>query len=105
MLAPEPSAGTTAWLALSLFLWCGRELCADESLAKKASPVVQDAVVWNATYIVRGRQAIFGAFQLWCALNHIEVKINRIGEPPLSPLERAFSSVRCASWGRARMRP
>ena len=42
--------------------------------------VVQDALLWNATYIVRGRQAIFGAFQLWCALNHIEVKINRIGE-------------------------
>ncbi|CAL5221947.1 g4224 [Coccomyxa viridis] len=38
----------------------------------------EDAVVWNATYIVRGRQAIFGAFQLWCALNHIKVKINRI---------------------------
>ncbi len=36
--------------------------------------------MWNATYIVRGRQAIFGAYQLWCALNHIEVKINRIGE-------------------------
>ena len=39
-------------------------------------------MVWNATYSVRGRPAIFGAYQLWCALNHIEVKINRIGAPP-----------------------
>ncbi len=49
--------------------------------------MVQDAVVWNATYIVRGRQAIFGAFQLWCALNHIEIKINRIGESLWGPLK------------------
>ena len=39
----------------------------------------QDAVVWNAMYVVRGRQAIFGAVNLWCSMNKIEVKINRMG--------------------------
>lgn len=41
----------------------------------------QDAVVWNAVYVVKGWQAIFGAMHLWCALNHIEIEINRIGAP------------------------
>lgn len=43
-------------------------------------PRWQDAVVWNAMYVVRGRQAIFGAVNLWCSMNKIEVKINRMGE-------------------------
>ena len=41
---------------------------------------MQDAVVWNVLYVVRGRDAIFGAFNLWCALNHVTVKITRIGK-------------------------
>jgi hypothetical protein len=41
--------------------------------------LAQDAVVWNAMYIVRGRAAIFGAINLWCSLNRISVKINRLG--------------------------
>ncbi len=40
---------------------------------------MQDALVWNALYIVKGRKAIFGAVNLWCYFNHIDVKINRIG--------------------------
>ena len=35
--------------------------------------------MWNAMYVVRGRQAIFGAVNLWCSMNKIEVKINRMG--------------------------
>ena len=49
--------------------------------------------MWNATYIVRGRQAIFGAFQLWCALSQIEVKINRIGEPFPGPTSRCQTNA------------
>ncbi|EIE23049.1 hypothetical protein COCSUDRAFT_63431 [Coccomyxa subellipsoidea C-169] len=37
-----------------------------------------DALVWNIMYTVRGRRAIFGAVNLWCSLNNIDVKINRI---------------------------
>ena len=35
-------------------------------------------------YTVRGRRAIFGAVNLWCSLNNIDVKINRIGAPRFS---------------------
>ena len=38
--------------------------------------------MWNALYVVKGRQAIFGAVNLWCSMNKIEVKINRMGEIP-----------------------
>lgn len=53
---------------------CGVSCCVFE-----AAWWVQDALVWNAMYIVRGRKAIFGAVNLWCYFNHIDVKINRIG--------------------------
>ncbi|CAK0786568.1 hypothetical protein CVIRNUC_009781 [Coccomyxa viridis] len=38
----------------------------------------EDAVVWNLAYTVTGKRAIFGVFNLWCTLNHVNVKINRI---------------------------
>ena len=47
----------------------------------------QDAVVWNLAYTVTGKRAIFGVFNLWCTLNHVNVKINRICKPTL----RTFS--------------
>ena len=49
----------------------------------------QDAVVWNSMYIVKGRQAIFGAVNLWCSMNKIEVKINRMGEQ--HPMRQYYS--------------
>ena len=57
---------------------------------------LQDAVVWNLAYTVTGRRAIFGVFNLWCTLNHVNVKINRICEFPL----RA-SSAPASTWGAA----
>lgn len=56
-------------------------------------PVLQDAVVWNALYTVRGRNAIFGAFNLWCALNHVTAKITRIGKPSIHALQWRFEST------------
>ena len=49
--------------------------------------------MWNALYTVRGRNAIFGAFNLWCALNHVTVKINRIGKPSIHALQWRFEST------------
>lgn len=43
--------------------------------------VLQDALVWNILYTVKGRRAIFGAINLWVSLNHVNVKISRIGDP------------------------
>lgn len=47
---------------------------------------MQDALVWNIMYTVRGRRAIFGAVNLWCSLYNIDVKINRIGTALCSAL-------------------
>ena len=54
---------------------------------------MQDAVVWNALYTVRSRDAIFGAFNLWCALNHVTVKITRIGKPSVHAVQWRIPST------------
>ena len=41
--------------------------------------------MWNLAYTVTGKRAIFGVFNLWCTLNHVNVKINRICEPLSGP--------------------
>ena len=55
----------------------------------------QDAVVWNLAYTVTGKRAIFGVFNLWCTLNHVNVKINRICEPLLGPSPSQQHAERC----------
>ena len=44
--------------------------------------------MWNLAYTVTGKRAIFGVFNLWCTLNHVNVKINRICEPLSGPLSQ-----------------
>ncbi|CAL8465499.1 g5035 [Coccomyxa elongata] len=64
----------------------------------------EDALVWNALYIVRGRKAIFGAVNLWCYFNHINVKINRIVPCGNTVLVDAAQEVK-PKWWPAMMRP
>lgn len=49
--------------------------------------------MWNAMYIVEGREAIFGAVNLWCSINDITVKINRIGAQRLLLLSLLSDSL------------
>lgn len=46
---------------------------------------MQDAALWNAVYIVQGRQAILGAINFWFSVFHMNVKVKRIGEPHSYP--------------------
>ena len=57
----------------------------------------QDAVVWNLAYTVTGKRAIFGVFNLWCTLNHVNVKINRICKPLSGPSLSQLHVRKCMS--------